>query len=84
MRTTERSFLAMDAGQQREYLAEQLADWRDAQFWPLASAERFYRRAKVLARRIGGTLEEVMENLSADADAIEAARVEARATEGMQ
>jgi len=74
MTTRERSFLEMDAGEQREFLASELADWIEAEFWSSSRAATFYRRVKILAASIGETFVEIMEILNADADAIVAAR----------
>ena len=70
MTTGAKTFLEMDAGERRESLAEQLADWIDAHFWPTPRAAAFYRRAKILAGSIGMTLPEVMDELRADAEAL--------------
>ena len=74
MTTGTKPFLEMDAGEQREFLAEQLADWIEAEFWPTPRAEAFHRRAKILAWEVGMTRVELMDVLHCDAEAIVAAR----------
>lgn len=71
-------FLAMEADEQREFLALEFADWIAAEFWHPAQVKTLYRRAKILARGVGMTFVEVMDVLRADAEAILAARADAR------
>ena len=68
------AYLAMDAGERREFLARELADWIEAGFWSDGRAQVFYRRVRILARSIGMALPEVMDELRADAEQIVAAR----------
>jgi hypothetical protein len=51
--TREKPFLEMDAGEQREFLTQALADWIDAGFWSLPRSNAFHRRVTILERRIG-------------------------------
>ena len=74
MTTRAKPFLDMDAGEQREYLGEQLADWIEAEFWSTPRARAFHRRAKILAASAGMPRAELMNELQADAEAILAAR----------
>jgi hypothetical protein len=64
----------MEANEQREFLAEELADWTDAGFWPTPRAKTFHRRAKILAALVGMTHAELLDVLRADAEAILEAR----------
>lgn len=66
-----KSFMKMYPDEQREYLAQFLADWRAAEFIPLASAKRFYRQVRILAGEIGVSFEDVMRNLESDASILE-------------
>jgi hypothetical protein len=68
--TRTKRFFEMDAGEQREFLAEELADWTDAGFWPTPRAKTFHRRAKILARSVGMTHAELLDVLRCDADAL--------------
>jgi hypothetical protein len=74
MTSTTKSFLDMEAGEQREFLAEQLADWTEAGFWPVERTRTFYRRAKILAWEAGMPRAERLDVLRCDADGILAAR----------
>ena len=74
MTTRAKPFLELDAGEQREFLAEQLADWIEAEFWPTPRADAFHRRAKILARSVGMTRVELMDVLRSDAEVIVAKR----------
>jgi hypothetical protein len=64
----------MDAGEQREFLAEELADWTEAGFWSVERARTFYRRAKILAWEVGIPRAELLDVLRCDADALLEAR----------
>jgi len=59
-----------DAGRQREQLAQDLADWLMAGFWPSAKARRWWRRLRRLARATGQTQDAAYDDLWADAEAI--------------
>jgi hypothetical protein len=72
--TREKPFLEMDAGKQREFLTQALADWIDAGFWSLPRSTAFHRRMTILARRIGMGRVELLDQIRADVDAIGAAR----------
>jgi hypothetical protein len=74
MTTREKPFLEMDAGEQREFLAQALADWIDAGFWSLPSSNAFHRRVTILARRVGMDRAALLDQIRADVDAIGAAR----------
>jgi len=77
MMTRLKLFLKMEAGEQWEFLASELADWIEAEFWSSSRAAAFYRRVKILAGSIGETFVELMEILRADANAIATVRDEA-------
>jgi hypothetical protein len=62
------SFLDMDAGEQREFLARELADWIEAEFWSYPATKEFYRRVKILARSVGMRFAKLMDTLRADAE----------------
>ena len=70
MRSGELEILRMDAGERREFLAAELADWIDAGIGEDWRAQVFYRRVKILARSIRATFEEVMAELRADSEAL--------------
>jgi hypothetical protein len=74
MTTLAKNFLEMDAGEQREFLTQALADWIDAGFWSLPRSNEFHRRVRILARRIGMGRVALLDELRADVDAIGAAR----------
>ena len=74
MTSTTKPFLEMNAGEQREFLAEQLADWIESEFWPTSRADAFHRRARILAWEVGMTGVNLMDVLRCDAEAIVAAR----------
>ena len=59
-----------DAGQEREALAHELADWRMRGFVSYEKSRRFFRRAKRLAKAVDITLEELIATLNDDADMI--------------
>jgi hypothetical protein len=73
--TRTKRFLEMEANEQREFLAEELADWTDAGFWPTPRAKTFHRRAKILARSVGMSHAELLDVLRADAEALRDERV---------
>ena len=68
MTTREKPFLEMDAGEQREFLTQELADWIDAGFWSLPRADRFHRGVKILARRVGMDRIALLDELRTDAE----------------
>jgi len=68
MTTREKPFLEMDAGEQREFLTQELADWIDAGFWSLPRSDRFHRRVKILARRVGMDRIALLDELRTDAE----------------
>ena len=70
MKTRELTLLETDTGEQREFLANELVRWRSSGSWPLASSQRFHRRAKILAQPIDETFEDALSDLAADADAL--------------
>ena len=74
MTTRAKPFLEMDAGEQREFLAEQLADWIEAEFWSMPRADAFHRRAKILAASVGMPRAELLDVLRCDAEGILEAR----------
>ena len=59
-----------DAGQERESLAHELADWRIRGSVSYEKSRRFFRRAKRLAKAADITLEELIATLNGDADMI--------------
>lgn len=74
MRSRELEFSRMDAGERREFLAAELAEWIEVGFWDFHRAEIFRRRVRRLARSIDAMHDEVMADLRADAEAILAER----------
>lgn len=58
---------ATDAGETREALTRELADWLAAGFWPPRRARRFHRAVARLARTVGMTYDEVYAELLDDA-----------------
>jgi hypothetical protein len=70
-------FLELDAGEQREFLAEELADWTDAGFWQTPRARTWNRRAKILARSVGMSHAELLDILRGDAETILGTQAEA-------
>jgi len=60
----------MDAGQEREKLAQGLADWMVAGFISPQAADRFGRSVRRLAKQIDMTTEEVWRDLREDAQNI--------------
>ena len=58
----------LDAGQLREQLAYDLADWQAAEFKSSEFANRFHRRVATLSRMTGFTKQEVMADLREDAE----------------
>lgn len=71
---SERMFRRLDAGQQREYLATQLLEWRDAGMMSFMWRNTWLRRVAILAKRTGQSRAQVITALGEDADAMEAAR----------
>lgn len=67
---TTKNWTAMDAGEMREALAEEMAAWLAAGFFPTARAERFHRRAKRVAGLAGFTADQVYRDIRTDALAI--------------
>jgi hypothetical protein len=65
-------FTNLDCGQQRQDLAQRLADWRTAGHISYEASTRFYRQVNILARRIKGTQQQIMADLRSDADALAA------------
>jgi hypothetical protein len=61
-----------DAGLERERLATALADWQARGFVPPESARRFDRRLKRLARVVGISRDELLNEIKTDAEAIQA------------
>jgi hypothetical protein len=74
MTTRTEPFLEMDAGEQREFLTQALADWIDAGFWSLPRSSEFHGRVTILARRMGMGRIALLDQLRADVDATGAAR----------
>jgi hypothetical protein len=68
-----KTFLEMDAGEQREFLTQELADWIDAGFWSIPRSDRFHRRVKILARRVGMDRVALLDELRTDAESNDAA-----------
>ena len=68
MTTREKPFLEMDAGEQREFLTQELADWIDAGFWSLPRSRAFHRRVRILAHRVRMDRVVLLDELRADAD----------------
>jgi hypothetical protein len=66
------TFTQMDAGEQREFLAGELALWRTEGYWSPARAQRFYRRVGILARKANMSFTSTLRFLKADAEVIEA------------
>jgi hypothetical protein len=71
---TAKRFLEMDAGEQREQLTQDLADWIDAGFWSLPRSNTFRRRVGLLARRVGVDRVALLDELRADAESCGATR----------
>ena len=69
MTTRAKSFVDMDAGEQREFLTQELADWIDAGFWSLPRSNAFHRRVRILAHRVGMDRVTLLDELRADAGA---------------
>ena len=61
---------AYDAGLERQWLAETLADWNDCGFISLALAQRFERRLPMLARVLGWSRDRVLAQARGDAEQI--------------
>ena len=59
-----------DAYEERQKLAQDLADWLMAGFWPSPKAQRWWRRVRRLARATGQTQTGAYADLRADAEAI--------------
>lgn len=68
--TTTKNFMALDAGQMREFLAEQLAEWRAAEFKDSTFSRIWFRRVAILARRTNQRRAAVITQLSDDAEAM--------------
>lgn len=62
-----KNFLLLDAGEQREFLAENLSNWMLEGFIPSALARTFHNRVGILAKKVKKTRNEVMVDLSMDA-----------------
>ncbi len=73
MTTRTKPFFEMDAGDQREALTQELADWIDAGLWSLPRSNDFHRRVGILARRVGMDRVALLDELRADAEASGAA-----------
>ena len=69
MTTRAKSFVGMDAGEQRELLSQELADWIDAGFWSLPRSTSFHRRVRILAHRVGKDPAALLDELRTDASA---------------
>jgi hypothetical protein len=69
-----KTFLEMDADEQRAFLTQELADWIDAGFWSLPRSDRFHRRVKILARRVGMDRIALLDELRADAESCDTTR----------
>ena len=69
MTTRAKSFVDMDAGEQRESLTQELADWIDAGFWSLPRSTAFRCRVRILAHRVGMDPATLLDELRADASA---------------
>jgi len=59
-----------DAGNERETLARELADWKAAGFMDSGRARRWHRRTRRLAKACGMTRDFVISTLNADAELI--------------
>jgi len=59
-----------DAGDERETLARELADWKAAGFTDSGRAWRWHRRVRRLAKACGMTVEAVTADLNADVESI--------------
>ena len=59
-----------DAGDERETLARELADWKAAGFMESGRARRWHRRTRRLAKACGMTRDFVISTLNADAEYI--------------
>lgn len=59
-----------DSGLEREALAAELAEWKAAGVTTSFRATRWHRRTRRLAKRIGTTVESLIADLNADANAI--------------
>lgn len=70
MKTTK--FTSLDCGQQRQDLAQRLADWQTAGHISYEASARFYRQVSILARRAKVTQKQIIADLRSDADAIAA------------
>jgi len=68
--TRQRFFHELDAGEQREFLACELARWSRARYWSQPRVRGFNRRLAMAARRLGMKREDYLVDLRADADAI--------------
>jgi hypothetical protein len=60
----------LDAGQLREVLAEELAEWRARGFATPSRATRWHRYSRRLARLVKRPLKQVLADLWADADSV--------------
>ena len=79
MTTRAKSIVEMDAGEQREFLTQELADWIDAGFWSLPRSTTFHRRVRILAQRVGMDRVALLEEIRADA---ESGRISQKKTHG--
>ena len=59
-----------DARMEREWLAQALVDWENRRFIPSDAARRFDRRLRTLARVLGWSRVQVLEQARADAEQI--------------
>jgi hypothetical protein len=66
------NFTSLDCGQQRQDLAQRLADWRTAGHISNEASSRFYQQVSILARRANFPEKQLMADLCSDADAIAA------------
>lgn len=60
-------FELLDAGEAREFLAGEFAEWYEAGFWPSPRIELFFSRVRLLAARIGVAPETVLGDIQDDA-----------------
>jgi macrodomain Ter protein organizer (MatP/YcbG family) len=68
--TATKNFQALDAGEMREFLAEQLAEWKAAEFKDSSFSRIWFRRVAILARRTRQRRGDVITQLNADAEAM--------------
>lgn len=65
-------FTRQDAGEQREHLASEMAQWIADEFWTTAAAKRFMAKVRIVARRLGVSREQIIDTARADAQALAA------------